>query len=196
MDPFTHHKETGVSLSLPCALRLFGYLLLQYGEEDFLWRGGFWANQAQKQEAYEKFWQEFKELNLEINFEEGPPGEEAIVNFFRHLRTEKKVALSSIWTLYSYINSILKRKYGFKLQELFQQARHLRHGKQAWEVWGSLWRPLGGGALFWRRILKCTYAMAGIELVPVPDTVPVQDTIESTIGHGFCAYCEWNHCEF
>jgi hypothetical protein len=33
MDPFTHHKETGVSL--PWALRLFGYLLLQYGDEDF-----------------------------------------------------------------------------------------------------------------------------------------------------------------
>jgi hypothetical protein len=68
--------------------------------------------------AHEKCWKEFKELNPEINFEEGPPGEEAIVNFFRHLRLEKKVASSSIWTLYSYINSILKQKYGFKLQEL------------------------------------------------------------------------------
>ena len=33
MDPFTHHKETWVSL--PWVLRLFSYLLLQYGEEDF-----------------------------------------------------------------------------------------------------------------------------------------------------------------
>jgi hypothetical protein len=33
LDPFTHHKETWVSL--PWVLRLFGYLLLQYGEEDF-----------------------------------------------------------------------------------------------------------------------------------------------------------------
>jgi hypothetical protein len=69
-------------------------------------------------EAYEKCWKEFKELNPEINFEEGPPGEEAIVSFFRHLRLQQKVASSSIWTFYSYINSILKRKCGFKLQEL------------------------------------------------------------------------------
>jgi hypothetical protein len=60
-----------------------------------------------------KCWKEFKELNPEINFEEGPPGEEAIVNFFKHLRTKKKVASSSVWTLYSYINSVFKRKYGF-----------------------------------------------------------------------------------
>jgi hypothetical protein len=31
------------------------------------------------------------------------------------------------------------------------------------------------------------YAMAGIELVPVPAPVPVQARIESS---GFCAYCE------
>jgi hypothetical protein len=67
--------------------------------------------------AYKKCWKEFKEINPEINFEEGPPGEEAIVNFLRHLWFEKKVASSSICTLYSYINSIFKRKYGFKLQE-------------------------------------------------------------------------------
>ncbi len=53
-----------------------------------------------------------KEINPEINFEEGPPGEEAIVIFFKHLRL---------------------------------------------------------------------YAMAGIELVPVPAPVPEQERIESTI---------------
>ena len=68
--------------------------------------------------AYQKCWLQFLELNPENNFEEGPPGEEAFVNFFRHLRFEKKVASSSVWTFYSYLNSILKRKYGFKLQEL------------------------------------------------------------------------------
>ncbi len=40
--------------------------------------------------AYKKCWEEFKEINPEINFEEGPPGEEAIVIFFKHLRFEKK----------------------------------------------------------------------------------------------------------
>ena len=68
--------------------------------------------------AYKKCWKEFKEINPEINFEEGRPGEEAIVIFFKHLRFEKKVATSSIWTLYSYLNSVMKRKYGFKLQDL------------------------------------------------------------------------------
>jgi hypothetical protein len=35
------------------------------------------------------------------------------------------------------------------------------------------------------------YAMAGIELVPVPAPLPVQARIESNqAGHGFCAYCE------
>jgi integrase len=68
--------------------------------------------------AYEKCWKRFKDLAPEFNFEEGPPGEEIIVNFFRHLRFKKKAASSTMWTFYSYINSILKRKYGFKLQEL------------------------------------------------------------------------------
>jgi hypothetical protein len=30
----------------------------------------------------------------------------------------KKVATSSLWTIYSYINSVLKHKYGVKLQSL------------------------------------------------------------------------------
>jgi hypothetical protein len=64
--------------------------------------------------AYKKCWKEFKEINPE----EGRPGEEATVIFFKHLRFEKKVASSSIWTLYSYLNNVMKRKYGFKLQDL------------------------------------------------------------------------------
>jgi hypothetical protein len=34
-------------------------------------------------QAYKKCLKEFKEINPEINFEEGPPGEEAIVHSFR-----------------------------------------------------------------------------------------------------------------
>ncbi len=30
----------------------------------------------------------------------------------------KKAATSTMWTIYSYINSVLKRKYGVKLQSL------------------------------------------------------------------------------
>ena len=69
-------------------------------------------------EAYQKSWQQFKDLNPECKFEEGPPGEDVILNFFKHLRGVKKVASSSMWTLYSYINSVMKRKYSVKLQEL------------------------------------------------------------------------------
>jgi len=68
--------------------------------------------------AYVKCWKGFKDLAGEFNFEAGPPGECLIVNYFRDLRFEKKVASSTMWTFYSYLNSILKRKYGFKLQEL------------------------------------------------------------------------------
>jgi len=50
--------------------------------------------------AYQKSWREFKELAPEFNFEEGPPGEDSIINYFRHLRLEKKVASSSMWVHY------------------------------------------------------------------------------------------------
>jgi hypothetical protein len=67
--------------------------------------------------AYEKCWKEFKEINPEINFEEGRPGEEAIVIFFKHLRFEKK-----------------EKRVHVPGVHLFQQASHLGHGKQAWGV--------------------------------------------------------------
>ena len=68
--------------------------------------------------AYQKCWKDFKDRNPEVNFEEAPPGEEILINFFKYLRTEKETATSSLWTLYSYLNSVCKRKYGFKLQTL------------------------------------------------------------------------------
>jgi integrase len=68
--------------------------------------------------AYQKSWREFRELAPEFNFEEGPPGEDSIINYFRHLRVEKKVASSSMWVHYSYINSVLKRKYSCKLLDM------------------------------------------------------------------------------
>ena len=67
-------------------------------------------------QAYVKSWQEFKKFNTGHDFEDDHPGEEAIIDFFNHLRLEKRMATSSIWTLYSYLNSVMKRKYGWKLQ--------------------------------------------------------------------------------
>lgn len=68
--------------------------------------------------AYIKSWEDFKNYLAGHNFEECHPGEEDIISFFNHLRLEKKMATSSIWTIYSYINSVMKRKYGWKLQSL------------------------------------------------------------------------------
>ena len=68
--------------------------------------------------AYVKSWQDFENLNIDFEFEDGHPEEEAIIVYFKHLRLEKKTATSSIWTHYYYINSVMKRKYGWKLQTL------------------------------------------------------------------------------
>ena len=68
--------------------------------------------------AYIRAWKEFKLFNTSINYEESPPGEDAMIAYFKHLRLEKKSATSSMWTTYSYLNSVLKRKYGVKLQSL------------------------------------------------------------------------------
>ena len=69
-------------------------------------------------QAYMKSWKEFKMFNIGHDFEEDHPGEEAIIAYFNHLRLEKRMATSSIWTYYSYINSVMKRKYGWQLQSL------------------------------------------------------------------------------
>jgi hypothetical protein len=53
---------------------------------------------------------------VEVDFETGPPGEEAFTRYF--LRLEKKYASSTLWTYYSCLNSMMKWKYNFKLQEL------------------------------------------------------------------------------
>ena len=60
--------------------------------------------------AYVKSWEDFKTYIAGHNFKECHPGEEDIISFFNHLRNEKKMASSSIWTIYSYINSVMKRK--------------------------------------------------------------------------------------
>ncbi len=42
----------------------------------------------------------------------------SLSNYFKFLRLERKMASSSLWTVYSCINSIFKRKYNAKLQDL------------------------------------------------------------------------------
>ena len=62
--------------------------------------------------------QDLKNFNIDFEFEDGHPEEEAIIVYFKHLRLGEKMATSSIWTHYSFINSVTNRKYGWKLQTL------------------------------------------------------------------------------
>jgi len=65
---------------------------------------------------YIKIWQDFKTFTVGHNFEASQPGEEEFIAFFKHLRLEKKLATSTLWTNYSMLNSVMKRKYGSKIQ--------------------------------------------------------------------------------
>ena len=75
------------------------------------------TNEASRKQ-YERMWKQFLEFCGDFDLEAGQPGEDLLTNYFKHLRFEKKMASSSLWTVYSCLNSILKRKYSAKLQEL------------------------------------------------------------------------------
>jgi hypothetical protein len=70
------------------------------------------------QKQYKRKWSEFVEFCGDFDLEAGHPGEDLLSNYFKHLRNTKKMASSSLWTIYSCLNSIFKRKYSTKLQEL------------------------------------------------------------------------------
>jgi len=72
---------------------------------------------GESRKAYKRAWMQFVEFSGEFDFEAGPPGEDLLTRYFKHLRLEKKVASTSLWTFYSYINSIIKRKYSVRLQD-------------------------------------------------------------------------------
>ena len=69
-------------------------------------------------EAYVKCWDTFKnhfgdkkdEFNLRM------PSEKEFCVYFRYLREDQKRASSSLWTIYSMINAMVKGKYGKALQ--------------------------------------------------------------------------------
>ena len=68
-------------------------------------------------QAYIKSWQDFKSFCPDHEFENGYPPEEIFIKYFNQLKLDKKMATSSLWTHYSYLNSVMKRKYGFKMQD-------------------------------------------------------------------------------
>ena len=49
-------------------------------------------------------------------FDDSAPGEEDLINYFKFIRTERKMASCSMWVLYSHVNVVLKNRYGIKLQ--------------------------------------------------------------------------------
>jgi hypothetical protein len=60
---------------------------------------------------YKRTWLQFVEFCGDYDLEAGPPGKESLSKYFKFLRFEKKMASSSLWTLHSYFNCILKKKY-------------------------------------------------------------------------------------
>jgi hypothetical protein len=67
---------------------------------------------------YKRKWSDFVEFCGNFDLEAGQPGEELLSKYFKYLRNTKKMASSSLWTIYSCLNSIFKRKYSTKLQEM------------------------------------------------------------------------------
>ena len=77
---------------------------------------------------YKNVWLEF------VNLVEASPGdfvgrnpsEGELISYFKHLRENKKMVSSSMWTYYSMINSIYKGMYGKKLQDFPRITRILK----------------------------------------------------------------------
>jgi hypothetical protein len=49
-------------------------------------------------QQYSRIWAHFRDFVAEVDFEIGPPGEEAFTRYFNFLRLEKKYASSTLWT--------------------------------------------------------------------------------------------------
>ena len=67
--------------------------------------------------AYIKAWAKFRLFQENsVEFETRIPTEQEFLTYFRHLRTEKGMASSTMWTTYSMINSTIKGKHGSSLK--------------------------------------------------------------------------------
>jgi site-specific recombinase XerC len=72
----------------------------------------------ESKKQYSRIWSQFRDFVPEHDFELAPPAEDSFTLFFNFLRQEKKFASTTLWTYYSCLNSIMKRKYNVKLQDL------------------------------------------------------------------------------
>ena len=67
---------------------------------------------------YKKAWEEFKGFSIfSCEFETRMPSESELLEYFKHLRNEKKSSSSTLWTVYSMLNSVCKGKYSERLQK-------------------------------------------------------------------------------
>ena len=68
---------------------------------------------------YKKAWEQFLEYHRDAReeFENRMPTEDEFLLYFRHLRLEEGYSSSTMWTLYSMVNSVYKGKYGSCLQK-------------------------------------------------------------------------------
>lgn len=63
----------------------------------------------------EKTWTYFTR-RMEKSYDEAPPSESDFITYFMWLRNEKNSASSSLWVYYSHINTVMKNRYGCKMQ--------------------------------------------------------------------------------
>jgi hypothetical protein len=54
---------------------------------------------AKSRMAYVKSWKDFKNFNIDFEFDEGHPEENAIIVYFKHLKLEKKMATTTTSTV-------------------------------------------------------------------------------------------------
>ena len=68
---------------------------------------------------YKKAWNQFQDYHGEAReeFETRMPTEEEFLSYFKHLWNDQGYSSSTMWTLYSMVNSVCKGKYGSCLQK-------------------------------------------------------------------------------
>ena len=66
---------------------------------------------------YKLVWAGYKDFVGPREWETVIPSEDDVMNWCRHLRSEKKFASSTMWTQYSMLNAVVINKYGFNLKQ-------------------------------------------------------------------------------
>ena len=71
------------------------------------------------QAKYRISWEQYRQYHAMPNIlDTRPPTKRELINNFRHIREVRKQASSTIWTIYSMLNSVTKAKYSINLKNL------------------------------------------------------------------------------